>query len=119
WRNGGGGGQSMAGSYAIDESAIGSTLGAVWHSAHNRAPHANPGQSRISSRGFSGCLPTLLDEIDRSAIVTKARSKTQHVLHSTTGGDFIMQNSRLVELAIKGLEAEKARIEEEIAALRN
>jgi len=30
-----------------------------------------------------------------------------------------MQNSRLVELAIKGLEAEKARIEQEIVELRN
>ena len=30
-----------------------------------------------------------------------------------------MQNSRLVELAIKGLEAEKARIEHELAQLRN
>ena len=30
-----------------------------------------------------------------------------------------MQNSRLVELAIHGLEAEKARIEQEIAELRN
>jgi hypothetical protein len=30
-----------------------------------------------------------------------------------------MQNSRLVELAIKGLEAEKARIEQELAELRN
>lgn len=29
-----------------------------------------------------------------------------------------MQKSRLVELAIKGLEAEKARIEEEIASIR-
>ena len=32
---------------------------------------------------------------------------------------FIMQNTRLVELAIKGLEAEKARIERELAELRN
>ena len=30
-----------------------------------------------------------------------------------------MQNSRLMELAIKGLEAEKARIEQELAELRN
>ena len=30
-----------------------------------------------------------------------------------------MQNTRLVELAIKGLEAEKARIEKELAELRN
>jgi len=30
-----------------------------------------------------------------------------------------MQNSRLVELAIKGLEAEKARIEQELAELRS
>ncbi len=30
-----------------------------------------------------------------------------------------MSNSRLVELAIKGLEAEKASIEEEIALIRN
>ena len=30
-----------------------------------------------------------------------------------------MQNSRLMELAIQGLEAEKARIEQELAELRN
>jgi len=30
-----------------------------------------------------------------------------------------MQNSRLVDLAIKGLEAEKAKIEQELAELRN
>ena len=30
-----------------------------------------------------------------------------------------MQNTRLVELAIKGLEAEKARVERELAELRN
>jgi len=30
-----------------------------------------------------------------------------------------MQNSRLLELAIKGLEAEKARIEQELEELRN
>ena len=31
----------------------------------------------------------------------------------------MIQNSRLVELAIKGLEAEKARIEQELMELRN